>query len=282
MVFTQQNLLEINEHLNSIFRIFFTIKLWEKTKQEKLIQKQRNDCARLIQSQWDPIYTELRKAGFEFDDCLEFDYKYPGELQKNAIPIFLKNAEKKLHGSVKEGLYTSIAGSTWLKSEALTNVIDTLFIHFENDKMLFTHCYADDAFESLLKINSDYHGAKSMNDIITMNVRWAIGYALNTLIKHTLVGHQKYKDQLEKIITNKKYRKGRSELVSAYARIGKQDAITCLIKLLDGWDLDVLGRTIDALGRLKAKEAKPHLEKLLKHEDSYFRDLTRKALRKID
>ena len=245
-------------------------------------QKQQEICRELIDSQWLMIVDDLNnKGGVDIRDFDELSIKHPGDKQINTIPLLLKHAGEKINSSIKEVIYRHIACANWLKGNLLIDVIDTLFEHFENDKMQFTHCDIEGAFEFILAINKDYEGVTSWDEMSTIEVRWAIGLAINALIKPRLVSHMKYQDRLQILIKNKKYRKGRSELILAYAKLGKQKAIPDLINLLDGWDLDILGRTIVALGKLKAKEAKPHLEKLLKYEDSYFRNLAKKALKKI-
>ncbi|MGZ4957414.1 MAG: HEAT repeat domain-containing protein [Methylobacter sp.] len=239
-----------------------------------------NNCQKMIHSEWDLIIDDLKKAGAEKVDYMKVRQPLIGDKEIKAIPLLLKHAEKKIHASNKEKIYRYISCADWLKGELLTETIDTLFRHFENDEMLFTQCNLEGALEFNLTLK-DYEGVKTMNEVSTIDTRWVIGLALNALINHRLAGHKKYQARLQAILKNKKYRKGRSQLVLAYARLGKQEVIQDLIDLLEGWDLDVLGNTIVALGNVKAKEAKPYLEKLLKHENTNFRDLARKALKKI-
>jgi predicted transcriptional regulator len=239
---------------------------------------QENDCQKMIHSEWDLIIDDLKKAGAEKVDYMKVRQP-PGDKENKAIPLLLKHAEKKIHASNKESIYRNIACADWLKGELLTETIDTLFRHFENDEMLFTHCNVEGGVEALIALNKDYQGAKTLDEISTIKTRWVIGLALNALINHRLAGHKKYQARLQAILKNKKYRSGRSELVLAYARLGKQEVIQDLIDLLE--EGEVLNNTIIALGNLKAKEAKPYLEKLLKHENTHFRDLARKALKKI-
>ena len=244
--------------------------------------EKKNDCQKIIAGERQLIIEDLKKAGIDTITFIsDLDLGHSGENQIKAIPILLANVEKRNHVSVKETIYRDIAcASDWLKGELLTETVDTLFEQFENDDMLFTPCHTEDALEFNLKFK-DYEGVKSMAEVNLINTRWVIGLALNALVDHKLASHKKYQDRIRTILKSKKYRKGRSQLVLAYARLGKEEAIPDLIELLDSWDLDVLGNTIVALGKLKAKEAKPSLEKLLKNEDPYFRDLARKALKKI-
>ena len=242
-------------------------------------EQEENECQKMIHGEWHAIIDDLTNTGAVMVNYMQARHP-PGDKEDKAIPLLLKHAEKKIHASNKESIYRNIACADWLKGELLAETIDALFSHFESDNMLFTHCNVEGGVEGLIALNKNYKGAKTLDDISTIEVRWTIGLALNALINHRLAAHKKYQERLRTILKNKKYR-GRSQLVLAYARLGKQEVIQDLIDLLDGWDLDVLGNTIVALGNVKAKEAKPHLEKLLKHEDSYFRDLVRKALKKI-
>ena len=244
-------------------------------------KRQKEVYREKVTSEWSRIDQEFNKLGYPINFVYESYIQSPGKGQEELIHILLDQVENKYSDAVKDRIYRIIACAKWLKGLPLTETIETLFRQFENNKMLFEHFETDEMMESRRKVK-DYQGAKTRDEISSIEVRWTIGLALNTLISHRFVEHKKYQHKLRTCIKNKKYRKGRSELVLAYARLGKNDTIQDLIGLLDGWDLDVLGNTIVALGKLKAREAKPHLEKLLNHEDPYFRGLAKKALKKIN
>lgn len=241
-------------------------------------QKQDEECQEMRSSQLRSLFERLKKEGINFETLVELEK--PGNEQEKAIPLLLAEAEKEIHISIKSGIYRCISLADWLKGDSLTYVLDKFFDHFENNQMLFAECNIEGDFEWLISHEINYKDAKNMHEIHTISIRDSISTAINNLISPKLVGHKKYQPRLQAILKNKHYR-GKHDLVLAYAKVAKKEAIPDLIALLEGWDIDVLGSTIMALGNLKAKEAKPHLEKLLKHEAPYFRDLTRKALRKI-
>ncbi len=120
-----------------------------------------------------------------------------------------------------------------------------------------------------------------MDELYTIDVRQMIGFTIYELIKPILKSHyEKYYQRLKSIVTNKHYR-GRSGMVKAFVKLGKKETVSDLLKLLEEADLDVLDSTIKAVSKLKIKEAKPSLQELLKHEDSYFRDIAQKTLNKL-
>lgn len=226
------------------------------------------------------ISVTLKSEGFHIEDISDL-HNYPAEQQEKVIPLLLTLLEQRYSSSTKESIYRYITAYTdWLKGKLLLTVLDSLFNHFENDNMKFTEL-PERSMDFHLS-QSDYKGAKSWHEINTITIRWEIGFAINTRLNHKLVSHRKYKDRIRPLLKNKKYRKGRSELVLAYAKLAKEEAVPDLIELLNDWDLDVLGRTIEALGKLKDLRAKPYLEKLLKHNDPYFKNLAKRALHKIN
>jgi hypothetical protein len=237
-------------------------------------------CQELINSDSQIVKENLIDAGFNIEKVSDLE-KYPVDDRYMSIPILLCFLDEIHYASAKQEIYTYFACTSWIKGKTLLEVIDKFFDHFENDNMPLFYCENYGELERLIEIDKAYEGVSSLYEIHLMEVRWSIGLALNVLINHRLVSHKKYKERIRKIIFDTKYRKGRSELVLIYGRFGGQDVVSDLIKLLEVWDINVLGNTIRALGRFKEKKAKPHLEKILKHEDSYFRDLARRAINKI-
>lgn len=53
-----------------------------------------------------------------------------------------------------------------------------------------------------------------------------------------------------------------------------------LVGLLD--DDEVVGNAVMGLGRLKREEARPHLERMLNHPESWIRKEAKKGLAKLD
>ncbi len=209
-----------------------------------------------------------------------FDLQKPGENHAEAIFYLLKYIEGKTTADIKEGIYRNFSCVKWLSDEQLLELLDTLFKHYESDNMEFIDCSAPGALE-YFQSRQEYRGIRSIDEFYTIKVREMIGFAICELIKPKLKSHyEKYYERLKSIVTNRHYR-GRSGMVDAYVKLGKNETAPDLLKLLEERDSDVLDSILKAVAKLKIKEAKPYLQELLKHDDLYFRDLARKALAKL-
>ncbi|MBI5611785.1 MAG: HEAT repeat domain-containing protein [Gammaproteobacteria bacterium] len=188
-----------------------------------------------------PLVKELNELGYKLRSLFDLSL-VPGQRYASAIPVLMRHIERQYSQATKDAIYRKFAGCKGMKSSQLQDVIEMLFRHFEAER----------------------------ND----DLRWTIGLALGYIVRNP-----KYLERLGKLLKEKKYGESRGELVIGYARTGKQEVIGDLISFLS--DRDLMQHAIVELGRLKAKEAKPHLEALRNHENPLFRDLVRKALRKI-
>lgn len=81
-----------------------------------------------------------------------------------------------------------------------------------------------------------------------------------------------------KFLSDTSYGGARCELVDAVARIMGKGATPLLIDLLS--DDYVFNYAIENLGKLKAKEAVPHIEPFLKYKEGYTRQRAKQAIRK--
>ena len=114
---------------------------------------------------------------------------------------------------------------------------------------------------------------KRADDPTGFGERWVIGNALG------VVADDSYVDELAALASDRRYGKGRQMLVLGLARFRDPRIVPLLIDLLD--DDDVVGHAAEALGRLKAVEARPALEPLLADERPVVRREAKKALAKI-
>ena len=76
-----------------------------------------------------------------------------------------------------------------------------------------------------------------------------------------------------------------SELLAQMAQTGFQGkSLARVVDVLESMieDDDVRGHAIFALGKLKAAQAKPEIERYLDHESAYIRKEAKKAIAKID
>jgi HEAT repeat protein len=105
------------------------------------------------------------------------------------------------------------------------------------------------------------------------NLRWVIGNALEVVADDSVF------DQAAELATQTKYGTARQMVVLGFGRSNKPEAVPLLIALLD--DDDVAAHAAMALGRLKAPEAQPALERQLASPRPLVRREARKALARI-
>lgn len=105
------------------------------------------------------------------------------------------------------------------------------------------------------------------------DLRWVIGLALAGVATADDL------DGLTPILADKSYGHSRSMLLHALARLCGLAAVPSLIDFLA--DPDMAPEAIITLGKLKAKDAREHIEPFLEHEESWVRGEARKALKKI-
>ena len=104
--------------------------------------------------------------------------------------------------------------------------------------------------------------------------RWAIGNALEVVAVDSVF------EDLVQIATDGRYGSDREMVVLALGKMKNHEAVEVLIRLLD--DEDVAGHAVTALGKLKAPEALPHLERFVKHPKDWIRKEAQKAIKRIE
>lgn len=108
----------------------------------------------------------------------------------------------------------------------------------------------------------------------SLPLKWAIGNALSVIADDEVF------EKIVDLVYNKKHGKAREMLVSSLANMKDSRAVDVLIELLQ--DEETVGHAAFALGKLKVKKAKPHLERLLNHPKAWVRKEAKRALEKID
>jgi hypothetical protein len=103
---------------------------------------------------------------------------------------------------------------------------------------------------------------------------WLLGDALGT------VADRKLYPEVLQLVEDDRYGDDRQMLIYSLGRIGGAAAVPTLIRLLG--DKDVRGHAINALGRLKAREARSAIEPFLQDSNSWIRREAKKALARID
>lgn len=105
-------------------------------------------------------------------------------------------------------------------------------------------------------------------------LRWAIANGLAVTADDAVF------DQLVALVTDRKYGKEREMLALALGNCHDPRAVDVLIALLT--DEQVVGHAVMAIGKLKPRAARSHVQELLKHPKDWVRAEATKALAAID
>ena len=113
--------------------------------------------------------------------------------------------------------------------------------------------------------------SKAPNEAMTF--RWAIGNAMEVIADSSVA------DEILNIVADASNGMARQMFILALGKLQDPRAIPLLLKLLK--DDEVAGHAVEALGNLKAVEAKAALESMLKHPKEWVRNAASTALSKI-
>lgn len=105
------------------------------------------------------------------------------------------------------------------------------------------------------------------------SIKWALANAISITVEHGLA------EDLVQLIKNKKHGKSRGILLTAFERVKYDKVVDFLITALEDDDLAVY--SIATLGKLRASEALPYLERYLTHPEARVRKEAQKAVSKI-
>ena len=106
------------------------------------------------------------------------------------------------------------------------------------------------------------------------SLRWTIGNAMY------VISDKSASDDILRIVEDPSNGRSREMFVVALGRVGHPRAVPVLLRLLD--DDSMVGHAAIALGLLRAKEAKPALEKLTDHPNAWVRKEAGNAIKRID
>jgi HEAT repeat protein len=104
-------------------------------------------------------------------------------------------------------------------------------------------------------------------------LKWAIGNALEVLASDKIF------DDIVELVQDKRHGIARQMLVVALGKMKNPKAVDVLICLLD--DDDVVGHALACLKKLKAKQARTHIVRLINHPNAWVRKQAKQALDKI-
>jgi hypothetical protein len=104
----------------------------------------------------------------------------------------------------------------------------------------------------------------------TAGLKWAIANALDVIADDAVFG------QISELVQDKRNGKAREMLAKSLGNMSNPLAVPLLLDLLK--EEDIAGHVIIALGKLRASEASPHIQKFLKHRIPWIRKEAKKAL----
>ena len=107
-----------------------------------------------------------------------------------------------------------------------------------------------------------------------IGLKWAIANALSVTATDVV-----FMDVVE-LVKDKRHGRSREMLAVALGNMNNIAAVDVLIELLN--DDEVAGHALIALGNLKAKKARPNIERFLQHVQPWVRRAAHKALTMID
>jgi hypothetical protein len=105
-------------------------------------------------------------------------------------------------------------------------------------------------------------------------IGWVIGNALEVVADDSVF------DDIVELANDRSYGRSREMVVAALGNMKSAKAREILIDLLD--DDEVAGYAVMGLGKLRATEARPKVERFLKHSEDWVRKEAKKALAKMD
>ena len=104
-------------------------------------------------------------------------------------------------------------------------------------------------------------------------LKWAIGNALEVLASDKIF------DDIVELVQDKRHGIARQMLVLALGKMKNPRAVDVLICQLD--DDDVVGQALTSLKKMKAKQARTHIVRLINHPNAWVRKQAKQALDKI-
>lgn len=191
------------------------------------------------------ICRELKKVGMRVKSI--YDLVNTAQPYPEAVPTLVEWLPKLTHDTIKQGVVRALT----LK-DAGENAKNALIIEYERHR--------------------------DVNDNFENSLRWAIGNALSVVLK---------KQDLEtvlKYVKDFRYGDSRITLIEKLAQWKIYDAIDILINILneEEEDLSSIGRSMNALGRLKAEKAKGDIERYLTHPSPSIQKAAETALMRIN
>ena len=185
---------------------------------------------------------DLEAAGFPVETLAGLRQRGVGD--RRAVPVLLKWLPLVTYLPLKEDLIATL-GSPWARPEAARPLVE------------------------------EFRRVDPAEDTAGASVRWSIGDALERVADESVV------DDLIEIATDARHGHHRGLVVAALGNMGKarDRVVPVLLELLG--DEDVASYAVMGLGKLKAREARPAIERFVYHHEPWVRKEAKRALAKL-
>jgi HEAT repeat protein len=203
--------------------------------------QQREENRRLYAEAATGLLEDLRAAGFKVSTMAEL--RQPGVGNKGAVPVLAKWLSNVDYLPLKRDVIAAL-GSPWARPEAARPLLD------------------------------EFHRIDPREDK-PGGLRWSIGDALERVADESVL------DDLIAIATDKREGRDRQLIVTALGNMvrARERVVPLLLQLLD--DEEVAAYAVMGLGKLRAGEAKPAIQRFLEHPEPWVRKEARKSLARL-
>lgn len=195
----------------------------------------------LLEKEDQRVATELRAVGIKVDGV--YDLVNSRRSYKEAIPVLVKLLPSIQEPRIKEGVVRALA----VKEAVGEEVARAMIREFE-------------AIDP---------GAPP----VEQGLKWAIANTLSVVARDSMF------EEVTALARDERHGKAREMLAEALAHMKDPRAVDVLVELLN--DDEVAGHAVVALGKLKARAAKPAIERFLGHPKPWVRKEAERALAKI-
>ena len=213
-------------------------------RREQQDEQRRQELEGFFDAEERPLIQDLGQVGLKIKSV--WDLVNSSQAYAQAIPVLLKHLKQPYHPKIKEGIIRALT-----VKEAVGVAAPPLVEAFRN--------------------------ITDPDTFVGQNLKWVIGNALS------VVADEDVFESIVELVRDKRHGKARAMLPLALSNMKDEravDVLDVLIELL--FDDEVAGYAITALGNLKAKRAKPFIEKFLTSSEPWVRKEAKKALKKIE
>lgn len=214
----------------------------EFVKRQRQRMDEREENRRRYAEAAEGLLGDLEEAGFAVETLAQLRQRGVGD--RRAVPVLVKWLPEVTYLPLKRDLIATL-GSAWARPSAAGPLVE------------------------------EFGRIDPSEDTADTSVRWSIGDALERVADESVA------EDLVVIATDAGHGLHRALVVAALGNMGKarDRVLPVLLALLD--DDVVAAYAVMGLGKLKAAEARPAVERFLEHPESWVRKEAKKALAKL-